>query len=550
MDSGILNSIGGLGLFLLGMVVMTSGLKELAGDTIRRMIARFTTSLPSGIATGAIVTAILQSSSATTVTAVGFAGAGLLTLSQSLGIVFGANLGTTMTGWIVAVFGFQFKLGLLAYPLVLFGMILNLFARKRVAAAGLALAGFGVIFIGLTSLQGGMAGLANGMSPQSFPQDTWTGRLLLVLIGVGITLVTQASSAGVAMALTAVHMGTISLAQAGALVIGFDVGTTFTALLATLGGSVAARRTGYAHVFYNLVTACVAYFLLPVYIWVWKDYINQGNDQSPEIALVAFHTLFNIMGVLLIVSFIGQFARFITRMVPDADNDQVERLEESLIQNPNVAIEASRSTLVDVFQRVLAVLHRMFTSEFDAEEIQAELTQYHATLETTADYLRRINISESDAETLRCYQEVVLALDHIQRLMRRCQNLERLETTREVEQLNEIADQLTALVGSTEVALQDRSVVLDEQPLEAFWFELDKNQKSSRRQFTEAVTRTGADFDMLLAQLDAYRWLSRISYHLWRGVHHLQDARIIASVGNPEPAAELQPDVSSSEPSA
>ena len=534
MDSGILNSIGGLGLFLLGMVVMTSGLKELAGDTIRRMIARFTTSLPSGIATGAVVTAILQSSSATTVTAVGFAGAGLLTLSQSLGIVFGANLGTTITGWIVAVFGFQFKLGLLAYPLVLFGVILNLFARKRIAAAGLALAGFGVIFIGIDSLQGGMVGLANGVTPQNFPQDTWLGRLLLIFIGVGITLVTQSSSAGVAMALTAVHTGTISLAQAGAMVIGFDVGTTFTALMATLGGSVAARRTGFAHVFYNVVTAIGAYFLLPFYIWFWNDYLNQAQDLSPEFALVAFHSLFNFLGVVLIIPFTGQFARLITRMIPEAINDQTERLEESLIQNPNVAIEASRSTLVDVFQRVLAVYHRLFTSEYDLEEIQDELKQYHATLETTSDYLRRINISESDAVTLGCYQEVVLALDHLERLMRRYQDLERLKAAREVDQLNEIANQLVAQIARTEVALQDRSVVLDEQPLENFWLELDKNQKSTRRKFTEAAARTGADFDVLLGQLDAYRWLSRISYHLWRGVHHLQKARIITNVGNPE----------------
>ena len=152
MGLEILNATGGLGLFLLGMVILTSGLKELAGDTIRRMIAKFTKNLPSGIATGAIVTGILQSSSATTVTAVGFASAGLLSLSQSLGIVFGANLGTTVTGWIVAVFGFKLKLGQVAFPLILVGTLMHLFARKRIAAAGLALAGFGLIFVGIDSL--------------------------------------------------------------------------------------------------------------------------------------------------------------------------------------------------------------------------------------------------------------------------------------------------------------------------------------------------------------------------------------------------------------
>ena len=527
MDSGIINSIGGLGLFLLGMVILTRGLKELAGDSIRRMIARFTKSLLSGISTGAVVTAILQSSSATTVTAVGFAGAGLLTLSQSLGIVFGANLGTTITGWIVVLFGFQFKLGQIAFPLILMGILLNLFGRKRVSAAGFALAGFGLIFIGIDSLQGGMSGLANVVTPQSFPPDTWLGRLLLILIGVGITLVTQSSSAGVAMALTAVHTGTISLAQASAMVIGFDVGTTFTALMATLGGSVAARRTGLAHVFYNIVTAVIAYFLLPVYIWSWNHYWNPAGNESPEVALVAFHSLFNLMGILILVPFINQFSRLITRMIPEAVNDQTERLEESLIQNPNVAIEASRSTLVDVFQHILQLMHAMFTSEVRREEIGEELKQYQDTLKTTAQYLSRINVSESDTETLRCYQQVVLALDHIQRLTRSCNEKDRLDATHKVVQLNEIVEQLICLIQKTEESLQDHAKLLDEQPLEVFWLQLEKGQKSTRRQLTESATKTGSDFETLLRQLDAFRWLIRTSFHLWRVVHHVQAARII-----------------------
>ena len=535
MDSGIINAIGGLGLFLLGMVIMTRGLKELAGDSIRRMLARFTNSLVSGITTGAVVTAILQSSSATTVTAVGFAGAGLLTLSQSLGIVLGANLGTTITGWIVALFGFQFKLGQLAFPLILVGVLLNLFGKIRIASVGFALAGFGLIFIGIDSLQGGMSGLANIVSPESFPPDTWLGRLLLVFIGVGITLVTQSSSAGVAMALTAVNTGTISLAQAAAMVIGFDVGTTFTALLATAGGSVAARRTGLAHVFYNIVTAIVAFFLLPVYIWSWNLYWNPGGNASPEIALVAFHSLFNLLGILVLVPFINQFSRMITAMIPEAVNNQTERLEKSLIQNPNVAIEASRSTLADVFQNILQLMHLMFNSEIGREQIEEKLQQDQDTLSTAAQYLGRINVSESDSETLRCYQEVVLALDHIQRLARRCKETEHLDVTFKMEPLKEIGEQLNCLLKKTEASLCDRSTTLDEQPLEAFWLQLDEDQKSTRREFAVAATKTDSGFDRLLRQLDSYRWLIRISFHLWRVVHHLQSARMILKTGEPIP---------------
>lgn len=530
MDSGIINAIGGLGLFLLGMVIMTRGLKELVGDSIRRMIARFTNSLLSGITTGAVVTAILQSSSATTVTAVGFAGAGLLTLSQSLGVVLGANLGTTITGWFVALFGFQFKLGQLAFPLILVGVLLNLFGKIRIASAGFALAGFGLIFIGIDSLQGGMSGLADIVTPESFPPDTWLGRLLLVFIGVAITLVTQSSSAGVAMALTAVNTGTISLAQAAAMVIGFDVGTTFTALLATTGGSVAARRTGLAHVFYNIVTAIGAFIILPVYIWSWNQYWNPGGNASPEIALVAFHTLFNFLGILVLVPFVNQFSRLITGMIPEAVNNQTERLEESLIQNPNVAIEACRSTLTDVFQNILQL---MLHSEREQTQLQEKLQRDQDTLRTTAQYLSRINVSGSDAETLRCYQEVVLALDHLQRLSRRCQETERMEATQNREPLRDLSEELKKLVEKSEASLRDRSSEIDERPLKAFWIQLEKGEKSTRRQFTDSATKTSSSFDLLLKQLDAHRWLLRTSFHLWRVVHHLQSARMVLKKGEP-----------------
>lgn len=538
MGLGILNSMGGLGLFLLGMVILTSGLKELAGDKIRRMIAIFTKSLPTGIATGAIVTGILQSSSATTVTAVGFASAGLLTLSQSLGIVFGANLGTTVTGWIVAVFGFNVKLGQIAFPLILVGILLNLFASKRFAAAGFALAGFGLIFVGIDSLQAGMSGLTDTVTPQSFPEDNWLGRGFLVFIGVGITLVTQSSSAGMAMAITAVHTGTISLTQGVAMVIGFDVGTTVTAVLATLGGSVSARRTAYAHVFFNVVTACVAYFLVPVYMWIWNQYLNQGDRFAPEIGLVTFHSLFNVMGILMLAPFTSQIVRFLTWLVPEAVNDQTERLEESFIQTPNVAIEAARSTLVEVFRQVLHVFHDLFTYQVIRDRIPLKQQQFHETLRVTENYLRRINISKSDTETIRCYQEVILALDHIRRLTRRFNEMNRLDTTWEVSELKQIVTQLTGLIKNSEIAFKNRMELMDETPLESYWMELDQNQKAVRRRFTESGLQSGEDFEFVLGQLDAYRWLSRISFHLWSIVHHLQAARIVTD-GNKDQACSV-----------
>ncbi|HBL42568.1 Na/Pi symporter [Gimesia sp.] len=529
MDAGITDSIGGLGLFLLGMVILTSGLKDLAGGTIRRMIARFTKSIPTGIATGVIVTAILQSSSATTVTAVGFAGAGLLTLTESLGIVFGANLGTTVTGWIVVLFGFKLKLGQIAFPLVLVGVLLNLFGKKRIGLIGFTIAGFSLIFVGLDILQEGMSGLAEMVSPESFPQDSWWGRLLLLLMGVGIVLVTQSSSAGVVMALTALHSGAISLAQAGALVIGFGIGTTFTALLASLGKSVAARRTGLAHVFYSLVTATLAYFLLPVYVWFWEEYAGPASGISSDIALVTFHTLFNLLGLMLIVPFTKPFSALIIRLIPEAVNDQTERLDESLLSNPNVAIEAARSTLVDVFQCILQLMHKLFTSEVAREELDEEFAQYHDTLETTSHYLRQINVTGSDQPTVHSSQEVVLALDHLQRLMRRCDEMERLSSANENQTLSRFVDELNEKIQHLEQTLNNGFSESDEGALQDFWENWDSQQKETRREFTQSATTADGQFDNLLQQLDAFRWLTRISYHLWRIVHHLQGARLISN---------------------
>ncbi|MEY8841056.1 Na/Pi cotransporter family protein, partial [Cribrihabitans sp. XS_ASV171] len=220
MNSDILAALGGVGLFLIGMHMLSGGLRALAGDRLRALLARFTRTPLSGAATGAAVTALIQSSSATTVTAIGFVSAGLLTFSHALGIIFGANIGTTVTGWLVAILGFKLDLGQTVLPLVLVGALLQLLGRGDWARSGQALAGFSLLFIGIDAMKDGLEAFEGIVTPQDFPEDTVLGRLQLVGIGVLITLVTQSSSAGVATALAALGAGAISFPQAAALVIG------------------------------------------------------------------------------------------------------------------------------------------------------------------------------------------------------------------------------------------------------------------------------------------------------------------------------------------
>ena len=190
---------GGLGLFLVGMNVMTQGLSALADDQLRKWLAKATRSPWMGAFTGTVVTILVQSSSATTVAAVGFVEAGLLTFPQSLGIIFGANIGTTVKGWFIAWLGLKLQLSDVVMPLVFLGALLRLMRHKRLSGLGSALAGFGMLFMGLALLQTGMAGLQSILNPQTFPPDTLLGRFFLVLIGLAFTVVTQSSSAGVAI---------------------------------------------------------------------------------------------------------------------------------------------------------------------------------------------------------------------------------------------------------------------------------------------------------------------------------------------------------------
>ena len=188
MTADILFVFGGLGLFLLGMVVLTEGLRQLAGSALRRLLSEFTKTPIRGVAAGAMSTAVIQSSSATTVTAVGFVGAGLLTFPHGLGIVLGANIGTTVTGWIVAIVGFKLHLGLIVLPLVLVGVLLRLFSNTRLRHIGWALAGFGLLFVGIDAMQQGMAQFEGTITPDDFPEDTLFGRLQLVLLGIVMRL--------------------------------------------------------------------------------------------------------------------------------------------------------------------------------------------------------------------------------------------------------------------------------------------------------------------------------------------------------------------------
>ncbi len=539
--AGILSGLGGLGLFLLGMVVLTEGLRALAGTALRRFLSRFTRSAWSGATTGTLTTAVVQSSSATTVLAVGFVGAGLLTFPQALGIVLGANVGTTVTGWLVALVGFKLKLGTAALPLVLIGVLLKLFGQNRTASLGYAIAGFGLLFVGISFMQQGMGGLVGVVTPETFPSDTWLGRLMLILLGIGFTLLTQSSSAGVAMALTALSLSAITLPQAAALVIGMDVGTTVTTVLATLGTSVHARRTGYAHAFYNVLTGVGAYFLLVPFMWAIHSFAPSAARSHPELVLVGFHTFFNVLGVVAALPFATKLADFMVRLVPERPSPFAEQLDDALLEEPSAALDSLGATLVDLTAKTFELVMRRLRHG-EARGIQQWLVEIRAALVETRRYVERIRTEADQGWIYRRHLSAMHVIDHLDRLLDRCSQDERWDTAQADRRLRELEGELLApAIDSVRAALTHGEAPVSEKSLEDVWRSLENFDRAYREDALEDVASGRIDTAEAIRGLDAARMVRRVAYHAWRITHHLGRCQMDEEPGAPADAVTIPP---------
>jgi phosphate:Na+ symporter len=334
--------LGGLGLFLLGTWLMTEGLKQAAGGALRGILESWTRSRPRGLAAGLLITALVGSSSAVTVATLGFVNAGLMSLTQAVWLVFGTNVGTTTTGWLVAILGIKLDIGAYALPLIGTGMAMRVFAggRRRLAGAGEAMAGFGCFFLGVDILARGFGGLAPGIAALGLPESGVLAVLGFLGLGFLLTLMTQSSSAAIAIALTASAGGSIPLDLAAAAVIGTNVGTTSTALLATIGATAAAKRVAFAHVAFNLLTGVAALLLLKPLVAACA-WIAGGEGAAVPTVLAVFHTVFNVLGVLLIWPLAGPLVAWLSRRFADPEDalGRPQHLDATLLAVPELAVQ-------------------------------------------------------------------------------------------------------------------------------------------------------------------------------------------------------------------
>ncbi len=353
------NLLGGLGVFLLGIKMMSDGLQKAAGNRLRKIISGATGNRFTGTLSGILVTSIIQSSSATTVMVVGFVSAGLLTLTQSLGVIFGANIGTTTTAWIISLLGFKVDIALFAMPMIgvgFFSQFINKWPIVR--RIGEAMLGFGLLFLGLSLIKSGIPDVQSSSATiewiTKFRPDTLWSLLAVVGVGTVLTVIFQSSSAVMAVTLTCAAKGLIDYPTACALVLGENIGTTITANIAAIGAPRAAKRAALGHMMFNILGVIWAIALFhPLLSLV--DWIVPGSTQgtSSEVLLVnipyhlsAFHTTFNIINTCVMLIFIKQFEKLIMAIMPlkrsEEDQTDLVYLKAGVTATPELFIEAAR----------------------------------------------------------------------------------------------------------------------------------------------------------------------------------------------------------------
>lgn len=516
---------GGIGLFLLGMILLSDSFKAMAGESLRGWMAQFTGTPLTAMLTGMGVTAMVQSSTATTMATIGFVSAGLLGFHNAIGVIIGANIGTTSTGWIVALLGMKFSVSSLALPFIALGALMKLLGKDKLALAGLALAGFGLIFVGIEYLQVAMAGLAEQVDLSRFAGNGWGTRLVLVLIGIVMTVLLQASSAAVAATLAALSSGTIDFSQAAALVIGQNIGTTATALLAAVGGSASAKRTALVHVLFNLGSAVLAFFaLLPLSVHLLRLYQQHWGTPDLALALAAFHSAFSILGALVFMPHTVWLAHLATRLIPESAPPGLRHLDASLLSVPALAIAAAEDTVRMGIADTCHLLARRIQGEPVASNISG--MGLEKLLMAVDDYLARLPVPQSASDQQRLVYLLQL-LDHTRVLRDDLQTIDHVHALRQQPALLQLGMKLAPVLERSAQWLADglplREDVAEELRQMSEW--VHEQQPTARREVVEQAASYTISAAMALEQLAAQRWLERLAKHVTRVAEALGNAR-------------------------
>ncbi|MCF7920962.1 MAG: Na/Pi cotransporter family protein [Candidatus Cloacimonetes bacterium] len=425
MIGTLLQILGSLGVFLYGMRIMSDGLQKAAGNRLQSILNYMTRNPVSAVVTGFLITAVIQSSSATTVMVVSFANASLLTLIQSIGVIMGANIGTTVTTWIVSFFGFKFSISSIALPII--GLGFPLFFSKRKPRRDLAeiMIGFGFLFLGLSFLKTSVPDIQNNPGVleflRNFTEMGYWSYVIFILVGTALTMVVQSSSAAMAITVTMAYKGWIDFPIACAIVLGENIGTTITAHLASIGTSANARRAARAHFFFNVFGVFWMLFIFRQFIgFVDKitPFWDTANPHDIPLKLALFHTMFNLTNTIICLPFIKYLALFVEKWIKEKADPahigyQLDYISTGLQDTAQFNVLNAKSelkkmaivtgqmfrTFLEIYQQPDKKLGNKIAEMADTEELtdqmQEEITRY--LIECTKEDLSEIFLENVNA---------------------------------------------------------------------------------------------------------------------------------------------------------
>lgn len=510
MDTlAIVTVLGGLGMFLLGIHHLTEGLKSLAGDSLRRILQRFVSGRLSAIASGVVLTAATQSSTATSLTVIGFVSAGLVTVSQAIAVIAGATLGTTTTPWMVAFFGFQVRIADWALPILGIGAFLWLIGSGRARPVGAILAGFGLIFTGIDYLQTGMAGVSWNL--EALVGDGWFAIVAIAGLGVLMTVVMQSSSAAAAATLVALDAGSITFLQGCAMVVGQSVGSAVTTAIVVIGGSVAVKRTALAHVLFSVGVAGLALaFILPLSAgagWVGA----RLGDADGVLALAAFSTIFKLAGIVVFFPFLGRLADLVTGVIAGGRQTAVQHLDPRIAEaGGSVALEAAYRAVLELSRDAFDAVRRRLAGMAAPYEPPREA------LRETARFLESLSLETTDLGTIAPrLVRLVHALDHLTALHGDFLDPPPASPERPRRAARAGAEALGIWLDAT----ADPGVAPAWEvnaALEAAAAQARSERDAGRQQLLEQIALHRMPMDTARARIESLHWTNDALYHAWR----------------------------------
>ena len=552
-----LTLLGALGMFLYGMNLMSGGLQKAAGSKMRNFLASMTSNPFKGVMTGLGITTVIQSSSATTVMTVGFVNAGLLTLSQAVGVIMGANIGTTVTAWLVSLLGFKADISLFAVPLMAVGFILSLSKSDRRRHISELIVGFSLLFLGLSLMKESVPDLRETPEVLAFIQN-WTSYgfgsvLIFLLFGTVLTLVLQSSSATMALTLIMVNMGWIPFEMGAAMVLGENIGTTITANIAAAVGNANARRTALAHTLFNLFGVCWALALFrPLLMLIGAIIASMGLPNPMEISHAAdinitaeegiatlygismLHTLFNLFNTVILIWFVPVIVKITTTIIKDksvADEDVVKLkfINAGPISTAELAIGEARNEVIhfaEISRREVGFIRSAISAEgkeFDA--MRSKLVKYEEIsdrieyeIATFLNSLPEDSISEATRTEVKRMYKIIGELESlgdsgeaISRILTRRNSHKRTFTPEQIEKLGTL---LTAIERAYDVMIDNlKAPKFDEIGLRLATdceIEINEIRNNIREEEIMLIEQDGANYPSSVYYLDTVSELERM----------------------------------------